>query len=342
MSKLADMVCFVKEEMEYRKMCSQAFKKCTYGSENKHKKFRILSNQASGSRTKGLISTVFCIILPEIIDAREQGYIPVVDFYKNNRVYPALQDREFWRKENAWEYYFTQPEKGVSLEEVWHSKYVEKQVRPYISRYRVLNSFPEWDSKMQYIRAALNQNIHLQKDIAQRVKAEKRKLFPQTNKVLGVGIRAGYRRGTLLGYPLYDKHPIVGSCKEYINSIEKKLTEWNYDSFFLAVDDRGYLEEIKKYFGSSCIHLERPRSHPFKNALLDIPNLDGDEDILIELKDISMRKRNEDYLVELYLLAQCDSLYATNGSGHIFSYLVNNGKYAKVEYDELGLFHYKG
>ncbi len=335
MSKLIEAACYVKEEIEYRKMCSQAFRKCTYGDKNRHRKFRILSSQSIASRAQGLMSMVLDIILPEMIDAREQGYIPVVDLYKSNRNYPLIQDKEFWKRENAWEYYFTQPEKGISLEEVWKSRYVERQVTRYKSRYGVGDSLLQWDAKLKYISAALHQNIHLQKNIAERVRNEKQKLFPLTDKVLGVGIRAGYRRGIILNQSLYGGHPLVGSCTDYIKDIEKTLSKWRYDSFFLTVDDSEYLKEIKNYFGNNCICLERARKHYFKDAISDIPYLDNEYKTN---ESVSVRSINEDYLVDLYLLAQCDSLYASRGTGNNFAYLVNGGKFTHVKFNDLGQF----
>lgn len=337
MNKLASIAYSVKAELEYRKICSQAYKKCSYGDRNKDKKFRIVGNHCPAARAQGLTSTVF-EVLPSIIDAREQGYIPVVDFYRSNRYQLMLQERELWKKENAWEYYFTQPEKGVSLEEVWQSKYVEKQIKRYSNRHRIGDGLIK-SSDFRYLSLALRHNIHLQNEIKEKVRREKHRLFSQTNKILGVGIRAGYRRGILLNIPLYDNHPNIGSCKDYIDEIERKLNKWNYDSFFLSIDDRAYLEEIKKYFGKSCIYLERPRGHYFKDALLDIPCLPGDDEAMIEFTDISIRTRNEDYLIELYLLAQCDGLYASRGTGNNFAYLVNGGRYNHVKFTDLGEFH---
>lgn len=338
-----DVVESIKREVQYRKRRSDAFCKCTYGDKNRDGKFRILRNLSPSSLAQGLISTI-AEVLPCMMDARKQGYIPVVELGRNRHYQPMLQDREAWlRRENAWEYYFTQPEKRVSLEEVRESKYVERQIKWYRDddRFSFNNFYDQSDRRWQSVSHALRQNIHLQEAIKDRVRSEKRKLFPYNTKILGVGIRAGYRRGILVNNPLYHRHAIVGTCEEYIRNIEKKLSEWKYDVFFLEVDDREYLEEIKRYFGASCICLDRSRGHYFKNALLDIPYSDGDPDREIEWREISIRKRNEDYLVELYLLALCDSLYASRGTGQTFVYLLNGGKYTHVEIDDLGSFNYK-
>ena len=61
----------------------------------------------------------------------------------------------------------------------------------------------------------------------------------------------------------------------------------------------------------------------------------------MELKECPIRQQNEEYLVGLYLLAQCDSLYASRGTGHNFAYLLNHNKFSHVEFVESEEFHYE-
>lgn len=341
MKRMTNFKNFISSEMDYRSRCSAAFKKCSYGNENRDKKFRVLCNRTKLADKQGLLSTM-SLLLPNMIEARAHGYIPVVDL-KKNRIPPRmLQEPYLAKKENAWEYYFTQPDKNISLEEVRRSRYVEEQVKECRNYdYYIGDKCPEGGTKTQYLSKAIRRNIHLQPGIKSRVLHEKHELFAETNKVLGVAIRAGYRFGALNKFSLYDGHPMVSSCTEYIKGIEKKLQEWNYNSFFLVIDDEEWLEAIKNYFGKSCIYMERPRMHYFEDALNDIPQIvEGDP--IIECQGISIRTKEEDYLVELYLLAQCDGLYASRGTGHNFAYLLNNGRYSHVEFIDMKEFNYKG
>lgn len=339
MKQVKDIRELILAEKDYRIRC-QAFKKCSYGDENRYKKFRVLCNKARLAHKQGLLSTV-CEVLPNMIEARSHGYIPVVDLRKNSRRQCLLQDPQLAKQENAWEYYFTQPDKDIIMDEVYRSRRVEVQINccrnlNYYMGDAVIQSSP----KTQILRQGIYQNIHLQPKIEKKVLHEKRRLFSAQDKVLGVGIRAGYRWGIISSNKTFNGHPLVGSCTDYIKDIEKKLSEWDYDSFFLAVDDRQYLEEIKKYFGKTCIYFERPRIHYFEDALNDVLRSEED-DGLTEFEKLSPRDRNEDYLVELYLLAQCDGLYASRGTGHNFAYLLNNGRYSHVEFKDLGEFQYE-
>lgn len=331
---------FISKKKGYWSRC-RAFKKCSYGEKNGDKKFKVLSNQNPLAEAQGLISTI-TILLPNIIEARQHGYIPAIDLCRSNGVQALLQEPETAKRENAWEYYFTQPNREISLDEVWKSKHVEVQRKDCMNlEYFIGDTCLQNDARTQYLFEIIYQNIHLQPSIENRVELEKMNIFPQDGKVMGVGIRAGYRAGIMGNISLFNGHPNVGSCTDYIRDIEKRLKEWNYEFFFLIVDDRQYLEEIKKYFGKSCIYLDRPRFHYFTDALKDIPH-PRDENRQIEMNGLSIKKINEDYLVELYLLAQCDSLYASRGTGHNFSYLLNHGRYSRTEFVDLGAFDYKG
>ena len=340
MKIIGEIAELLSKEMGYWSRC-KAFKKCSCGEKNEDKKFRVLCNKHPMAYAQGLLSTV-TVLLPNIIEARQHGYIPVIDLCRNSSAQTLLQEQELAKSENAWEYYFTQPNKEISLDEVWQSRYVEEQRKDCMNlKYYIGDACLKDDAQTQYLFRIICENIHLQPSIENRVELEKKKLFPQNGKVLGVGIRAGYRAGIIHNESILNGHPNVGSCTDYIKEIEKRLKEWNYDFFFLTVDDRQYLEEIKKYFGKSCIYLERPRTHYFTDALRDIP-YSRDENRQIEMKGLSPKKRNVDYLVELYLLAQCDSLYASRGTGHNFAYLFNNGRYSRAEFIDLGEFQYKG
>ena len=69
MSKLIDMACYIKEEIEYRKMCSQAFKKCTYGDKNRHRPCLVSTDNFGCS----------CINqLPEYIPAPKHQSFPAI------------------------------------------------------------------------------------------------------------------------------------------------------------------------------------------------------------------------------------------------------------------------
>ena len=79
--------------------------------------------------------------------------------------------------------------------------------------------------------------------IMDKIKAEKERLFLGEN-IMGVSLRAGYRRHALLKQEIVKGHPKVADCEYYIKIIQQKMDEWGYDKFFLACDDREYTTKI--------------------------------------------------------------------------------------------------
>lgn len=62
------------------------------------------------------------------------------------------------------------------------------------------------------------------------------------------------------------------------------------------------------------------------------------EEVYEELKDITVRERNEEYIIETYLLAQCCSCYSCHGGGATFAYFLNGGLYEHAEFYNAGKY----
>ena len=188
--------------------------------------------------------------------------------------------------------------------------------------------------KLIYWSQIANKYIRPIKEISEKIKKEKRKLFSDTEKIMGVSIRAGYRRAALLNQNIINDHPKVGSCEEFIEIIQMQMNEWGYESFFLACEDREYVTKIEKYFGEKCVHMDRKYLHMFHN---DTPVADMDE-LFQEYEGISIKEKTIEYIIETYLLAECDSLYSTVNGGAEFAYIINGGKYINFRTYNEGLY----
>lgn len=320
------------KELNYRKKVLTAMKKYSFGNKNKNKKFLILTGD---SKLCGMYSAVLHM-LPFMEWARKRNYIPIVDLTK--RDLPLLQDEKKWRRENAWEYYYKQPTEEISLAEVYQSKNVK-----ILEKYYVMKASPRWndimpasEEELKRWNRVIKKNIHLSDELAERVKTEKKKIFKDANKVLGVGIRAGYRYGMMKNNALFNNHPKCATCEEYIAIVERKMDEWNCDAIFLAIDDREYWEKFVKHFGAKCRYIDRKLRHYFKddNAVESI------EELFIEYGGclVGTRKMNEEYVVETHLLAQCHALYAGIGGGTQFAYFMNGGRYKNIEIYNEGVY----
>lgn len=301
----------------------------SYGKLNKNKKFYVIKYDRPEC---GIFSMIFHLV-PQIEYAVRRNYIPIIDCRETHL--PMIQNKENAGKENAWEYYFEQPLDNFSLDEVYHSKhviYVRKNGWGF-KQSLSYNDIPMPDQDLRYWSSIFNKYLKLNAVLRERIEYEKR-IFPKDNKILGVSIRAGYRWGGLVKNPLYYQHPKVEECDAFIAEISRIMKEWNYDKFFLACDDREYSDRIANFFGDKCIRMNRPLLHFFENNLPII----SVEERISEFKDYSTQKRTEDYIVETYLLSQCESLYACIGTGVQYAYVLNGGKYKHMLINDMGLW----
>lgn len=297
----------------------------SYGNLNKDKKFYVIKYNRSEC---GIYSMIFHLI-PQMEYALRRKYTPIIDC-RETYLY-MIQDEENAGKENAWDYYFEQPAGFYPLDEVYQSKhviYVRKNAFGIKKSISYLD-LPMPDKDLHYWGTLFNQCLRPSAVIRDRIEKEKEG-FPKDGRILGVSIRAEYRWGGLMKRPLFLQHPKVPDCNTFISQISKAMAEWGYNCFFLACDDREYSERIAQYFGDKCIRMNRPLLRMFENGL-PLPL----EERMTEFRNYKIQKKNEDYIVETYLLSQCESLYACNGSGVQFAYIVNDGKYKNLKiYDE--------
>lgn len=301
-----------------------------FGDKNKGKTFFVIS--CDGKRM-GLYSIIF-YMLPFIEYAHKKNYIPMIDLQKSNM--PLIQDGDRFGLENPWEYYYEQPGKGYTLDEVYQSRNV---IIMKDGAFRI--KMPDWnamcpttDDELKRWHHMIKSYIRLNKGLAERVEKERERIFKPGRKVLGVGIRAGLREGMLRNVALYNGHPVQPTCEELIDIVEGKVKEWGCDSLFVSCDDREYLNKFISYFGEVCYYTDRKLFHFFKDDQVVTERAER----RIEVDEITIRECAEEYTLEVYLMAQCNSLYSCRGGGSEFAYFVNGGRYEHLEVYDKGLY----
>lgn len=303
------------------------------GNENRDKKFFLINSMLTGGAT-GLYSATLVVVLPYMNFAIRKGWIPVIDFSGPVKML-LLQDKDKCGVENPWEYYYKQPRSDISLEEVYQSKYVFDgwYWRKKVKHYNWADMTPTDEKTLKYWNKMITSYIKLNDDLEKRIAAEMEKIFKPGQKVLGVGIRAQLRYGAMLNVELYNNHPKQPSCEEMMDIVEAKMRLWGCDHIFISCDDREYFDKFKGRWGEQCYFFKRKRFRFFEN---DTPILG--EKVNVELKNVATRERNEEYIVETYLLAQCNSCYSCHGGGATFAYFLNGGKYEHIEFYEAGIY----
>lgn len=301
-----------------------------FGDKNKGKTFFVIS--CDGKRM-GLYSIIF-YMLPFIEYAHKKNYIPMIDLQKSNM--PLIQDEDRFGLENPWEYYYEQPGKGYTLDEVYQSRNViimkDGAFRIKMPDWNTM--FPTTDDELKRWNHMIKSYIRLNRELEDRVSKERERIFKPGRKVLGVGIRAGLRAGMLRNLAHFNGHPVQPTCEELIDIVADRMRKWGCDSLFVSCDDREYLNKFISYFGEVCYYTERKMLHYFEN---DQPIADK-EKRWVELNKATLRNHEEEYGIEIHLLAHCNCLYSCNGGGSEFAYFVNGGPYEHLEVYDKGLY----
>lgn len=295
-----------------------------YGTNNKDKVFYVVRTD---SQQHWGIATTCSIVLNNIKYAVERGWIPIIDY--QNYYLDGIQDEKNKWKENAWEYYFEQPDAGYSLEEVYQSKNVilgPERGQPYgsLSWSNINNVLDE--SYKEYFEYAAKY-IRIRPDIIRKAEEMRHTVFKQATgkKVLGVGMRAGLYWGEVSKSPKYAHHPKGVDIDEYIALTHKYMKLFACEYIFVSCDDRYYMERMKREFGGKCLYIpDRTLPRYFDDEGRPLSDEEGG---LIETDCQSVTERSVDYLVEIYLLAVCDSLIRVEGGGSLLACLFNNRKY---------------
>ncbi len=285
-------------------------------------------------------------IAQEIVNACNEivyaGYVPYVDLSNmlGNAIY--LPSDEFCEGENPWEYFFTQPIVNSTLDEAYSSENLMILRKDY-AKLRAISAYklPYYDhSEVAYWRKVIDAYLHPSINLSNEIE-NVRKQINFTEKVLGVAIRAGFAAGGLGNIPAYNGHPVVMPPEYYIPKIEKRMTEWGYDKFFLMIDDREYLDVLQSYFGERLLHYDRPLTHYFVNGKPNI-NETGDgfgKETYVEFKDVLQKNRSIAYLAEIWGLSFCDSIYCTQGTGQAFSKLIRERDFEHFEVEDNGVYN---
>lgn len=320
----------IKRELKIIKTRISVQTKHHFGERNKDKTFFVITCDAEAM---GLYSMIF-YMLPFMEYAVKKKYIPVIDITKSHL--PVVQDKEKVGLENAWEYYYEQPDGRYTLEEVYQSQNVVVMFDgAFRVRMPVWNAmFPATDSELMRWNKVIRSCVRLNRDMRARVERERDRIFKNEKKILGVGIRAGLRAGMMQNLALYNAHPVQPTCEELLEIVADKIKEWNCDTIFLSCDDREYTDKFVSCFGEMCYCINRKLKHLFKDGDL----VTDASERLVEMEGSTLRSRTEEYITEVYLLSECDCLYSSIGGGSQFAYFVNGGHYEHVEVYDKGLY----
>lgn len=327
----AGNVWLQKIKMSYKN--KRAMERKKYGDKNKKETFYVI--RTDSTQHWGIATTCF-MVLNNIQYAVERGWIPVVDY--QNYFLTGIQDEKDRGKENAWEYYFEQPDKRYSLGEVYQSKNVilgPVRGQPYGSLSR--NDIKDiLDDRYRELYCYTAKYLRIQPEILEKAEKIRQTLFGGvgSEKILGVGMRAGLYWGEATRSDSYARHPKGLNIDEYIELTQKYMKQFGCGYLFVSSDDRYYLERMKREFGERCLYMRgRTLAHFFDEEGQPITD---EKEKAVELETQGERERTTDYLIEIYLMSVCDSLFRVQGGGSMLACLLNNKKYEHYYFADRG------
>lgn len=275
----------------------------------------------------GLMSIV-TMYIRDIIYARRRGCLVVVDMCNVHSLY--LEDEQIG-KENAWEWYFQQPD-GYTLNDIKKAKNV------ILSPSMIFAVGPEdycveWEciedgARSQQCRALAHETIRLQPEVEAHIEDAARRIF---GKYFGRGGVLGvYCRGT--DYTdLHPKgHPIQPPPDAVIAKAQEMMRRHGLQACYLVTEDERVADLFRNAFGERLLY-------DTKAWRTGAPRSSSDY-MLNRMEGVDRKKNGLDYLTNMMLLSYCDCMIGGLTGGTAGFMLLNQKKFKETYIWNLGKY----
>lgn len=292
------------------------------GDKNPDKTFYVIR----GCGKEAGLFALYISALNDVYRCLGKGWIPVIDLREDrtqyNEDYPVRGS--IW---NAWEYYFAQPSE-YTLEEVYQSRNVVWGGWKLFGKGAAEKI---WDgdklfsgNEIRRIHAFAMEYGKIQPDIKQKIADEKKRVFGDKEKLLGVSVRgtdylAFKPKGHSVQPPLED---VISKAREFIEKYPK------IEGIFLTTEDDGIYRRFQQEFGDLILTSNANR----------IKDYDQKGYITTKLRKNSKYEQGLEYLIEKSLLAECEYLVATRAAGADYAVVVNGGRFSDKYIFDLGKY----
>lgn len=246
---------------------------------------------------------------------KSRGFIPVIRItMSNGSIYSNFQGDDIWAK------FYNQPEQ-FTLDEVMESKNVffspgfyNGSVQTYIMHEQCNSILLSWPNGIY------------NRQVCDYIENRQRLFLPYPERTLGV-----LARGTDYVNTHLSNHSIHASIDELCDKIDASLQEWHLDYIYVATEDESYCKYLKERYGDRVTYTDQQRYSVKAGEMLS--------------RMYARQKEKRDgflpgveYILSIYLLAQCHSLIASGSCGGVDEALKeNDGKYKNVYVFDLGI-----
>jgi hypothetical protein len=315
---------------EQKRKIRQEFRghRVSYGKQNADVTFYVIRRRPPGG---GLMSN-YLFIMAHIKIALKQNMIPVIDMLNYDNFYKEelLVNGTF----NAWEYYFEQPDQRYTLADVYASKRV------------VLSSFEFPHHEVGYsihdcsdLKKIKNYNEVITNYV--KVNDLTRSIIEHHKNIIGFGIKniLGISvRGTDYSRLRPAGHAIQPSVETLIQSVKEMSQGWSFEKIFLCTEEEEVVERFNDAFPGRILTIQRRRLRAVDRS--EHSEFKPGEFIGATKFDRAFDKYTTglEYLVEIFLLAECTFLLCGMTSGTAAAIYINGGRYADKKILDLGLY----
>lgn len=265
-------------------------------------------------------------VLSHIQYAKTKGWVPVVDEL-NYPVYNSMEEPINGTK-NAWEYFWQQPG-GISLEEAYQSKNVVLSKQSWFWQWDMgYDSRNYQDEKVLEFYRKLVRSAPLNMQTQMYVDSACQRVLPPNKRILGVNVRLGAH--ALKSERHGAGHPIQPEIDELINEVKKWYAVWSMDFVLIASDSQIVVDRFRKTFEGKLLVLPRHRAEVGKEY-----GLDKNKEMY---QKANLYQTSLDYLAEMELLANCDTIIGAVTSGMRYALIRGSIKSDKVRVLDCGRF----
>ena len=266
-------------------------------------------------RVEGLLSLYFKGI-KQIIWARENGYIPYIDFDSNKCQYHV--ERQINGTNNAWNYYFKQPF-TMTASELKNKKNV--LLSGWSKQNQNVQKLSVETVEHNPIREICQSDCAVQPYVLDMVEDIAKEKFV-SGKTLGVFLRG--TDYTALKPKGHYKQPTV---EQVINKIDDFCCQYDISKIFIVTEDYTIFQKIKIKYGDIVFSSDNDFIKDYKA-----------NDYLESAFQNDPYERGLKYLVRLVLLTKCDYLVSSITNGSLFVLAEKQNDYKDKYLFDLGRY----
>jgi hypothetical protein len=316
--------------IQQKKKIKQEFRgtRVSYGPKNADVTFYLIRRRPPGA---GMMSN-YLFVLGHIKIALKRDMIPIVDMWNYENFYK--EEQAINNTHNSWEYYFAQPNNGYKLNDVYSSRNVVLSSLEF-PHHEVGYSIDDCtklshiESYFKIIRSYMSVNS-ITRDIIER---HKKTIGFCSENILGVSVRGtDYSRLRPAG------HAIQPSVDEVIQSVRAVSKSWNFEKIFLCTEEEEVVVRFNLAFPGMVLVIQRNRVSAAARG--EHTDFRPGQFISAVRFDRALDKylTGLEYLVEIFLLAECSFLLCAMTSGTAAAIYINGGKYVDKKIIDLGLY----